>query len=307
MFKSTLIHGIKALAEQGIRLKARGVYDSPFQRFLVDAALFPLDALAAQGALKNSGASRSNLVWPRTFNAKLMFGKLFRRKSIHIQWADKLAVRDYVRDTIGEQYLTKLYWSGTDLSAVDPERLPETFVIKANHSSGQNLIVQSKKDFDWAAAVQTCREWLEYDHSIGNGEWQYRWIKPQIFIEEFLEGKDGNPPLDFKFFCFHGKMSFVQVDFDRFTNHTRTLFDPGFQPLPFGILYEINRKQIPKPDCLEEMIIVVEKLSQGEPFLRVDFYEINKRPVFGELTLHPGSGGENFIPAEWDYKIGALM
>ena len=233
--------------------------------------------------------------------------KLFNRKNLQTQWADKLAVREYVETKIGNRFLNQLIWSGESLVEVNINQLPQKFVIKANHSSGQNILVANKSNCDWPAIIETTSEWKKYDHSIGNGEWQYRWIVPKLMIERFLEEPGGGPPVDYKFFCFHGKVEFVQVDFDRFTNHTRTLFDRDFKALPFGILYETNHSLKECPGCFAEMVKSAEMLSGGHPFVRVDFYENEGTTIFGELTLHPGSGGEFFKPQGWDYQIGKLI
>jgi hypothetical protein len=102
-------------------------------------------------------------------------------------------------------------------------------------------------------------------------------------------------------------VEFVQVDFDRFTNHTRTLYDRNFVPMPFCLLYERGTAQPKKPACFEEMVRIAELLSNKEPFVRVDLYEVAGKPIFGELTLHPGSGGEPFKPHQWDYTWGKFI
>lgn len=305
--KKIAVGGAKFAAQNGISLKA-GSTDHPFwRRLLIDLLLFPLDTIAAFSAVKCSGSHWSNLFWPRTFSSKIMRRKLFARHKHHIVWADKLAVRDYVASTIGPEYLTELLWSGSSLSTVSKADLPDRFVLKANHASGLNIFVNDKSTFNWADTAETTQGWFSYDHSIGNGEWQYRWIKPCFLIERFLEGPEGASPIDYKFFCFHGVVQFVQVDFDRFTNHTRTLFDRDFRALPFGILYPRHESKSSPPECFLQMISLAEKLACAEPFLRVDFYDVGGKPVFGELTLHPGSGGEPFLPHEWDYKCGKLI
>jgi len=307
VLKRQIVSVVKYLASVGCDCKARHNDGSKFFRFLVDALIFPLDALAAYGGMRSSGGSLSNLIWPRTFSAKLMFRKLFARSTRHIIWADKLAVRRHVAEKVGDQYLTSLAWAGTDLAQAKQCDLPARFLVKANHASGTNIIVDDLSAFDWQEAEKKTREWLSYDHSIGNGEWQYRWIIPKLLIETFLEGPDGGPPVDFKFFCFHGRVGFVQLDFDRFANHTRSLYDRSFTRLPFCLLYEQGTAQPEKPGCFDEMIQIAEKLADKEPFVRVDLYEVAGRPVFGELTLHPGSGGEPFKPHEWDYTWGKMM
>jgi hypothetical protein len=123
-------------------------------------------------------------------------------------------------------------------------------------------------------------------------------------IEPLLKGPDGKLPLDYKFFCFHGKVEFIQVDVDRFTKHTRNMFDRDFNRLPVALKFPPYPGEVSKPTCLEDMIQIAEILSNREPFIRVDLYECD-RPIFGELTIHPGAGLEHFTPPEWDLRFGA--
>jgi len=246
-----------------------------------------------------------NLWHPTTFNEQLQKSKLFCRRRIHTQWADKIAVRDYVAAKIGAQYLTRLLWVGTCLDDARKLALPRRFLIKANQGSGTNIVVQDSTALDWNAAGQVAETWLARDHSVGFAEWQYRWIKPRLLIEEFLGASDGSVPLDYKFFCFDGRVELVQVDFDRFTEHTRSLYDRNFNLLPVGLEYPRHDGRVRPPTSFERMVQIAERLSEGAPFVRVDLFDIG-RPVFGELTLHPGAGLEAFDPEEWDMKLGQV-
>jgi len=176
------------------------------------------------------------------------------------------------------------------------------FVIKANQSSGNNLFIQDATQFDWKSATVKTTMWLKQDHSVRFAEWQYRWISPKLLIEEYLKGLDGGVLVDYKYFCFHGRVQLVQVDFDRFTNHTRALFDREFNLLSVGLQYSRYEGSLARPPCFEEMREIAECLAAGESFLRVDLYDVGK-PVFGELTLHPGAGIEQFDPADWDARV----
>ena len=305
--KRLFIASIKRLANLGVLLKGGRTGHPRWKRFAVDALIFPLDVLAASGAIKTSGGTLRDLLVPRSFSAKLFYRKLCARSKHHIIWADKLAVRNYVSEKIGGAVLSEMIWEGVELTREAWESFPERFVLKANHASGTNLFVGDKARFRFEDAADVTRGWFGYDHSIGNGEWQYRWIEPKLFVEGYLGGVGAPPPVDYKFFCFHGRAEFVQVDFDRFTNHTRTLFDRRFQPLPFGLLYERYEKPVEPPACFSLMLDLAERLSSSEPFVRVDMYDVGGRPVFGELTLHPGSGGEPFRPHEWDHWCGKFL
>ena len=218
--------------------------------------------------------------------------------------SDKLGVREFVTGRIGSQYLNTVYWSGADLLEAQSIKLPKQFVIKSNHSSGDVIVVHDINSFDWSAAAKQTALWLESDVSQYCGEWQYRWIKPKLLIEEFLCDEAGNVPLDFKIFCFHGKALYLEVDYARFMSHSQAFFDKNFSLLPFKQKYPLNSDPnlIPPPN-FELILNLAESLSDGERFLRVDFYDVGK-PVFGELTLHPASGLVRFDPPEWDEIFG---
>jgi TupA-like ATPgrasp len=290
----------------GLALKETRLADYAPGRWLIDVVLWPSDVWKVCSSHIKCFGHTPRLLKPQTFNEKLQYAKLFRRRNYYTQFADKLAVRDFVAKRIGSQYLTNMLWIGSDLRLARRVLLPDRFVVKANHASGLNIIVGDIRQFDWKSTHRHTQEWLQYNHSFYCAEWQYRWIPPKLFIEEYLEGENGGVPLDYKFFCFQGRVELVQVDFDRFTEHSRSLYDRDFNLLPVGLSYPPHYRSIKKPSCYGDMLRIAETLAASEPFLRVDLYEIG-RPIFGELTLHPESGHGRFAPPEWDLRLGQLM
>jgi len=273
---------------------------------MVDLVLWPADLARILSSYHASFGIYPNLLRPRGFNEFLQQSKLFRRRRLYTQCADKVAVRDYVASVIGPQYLNQLYWVGTDLREARQTPLPNRFIIKSNQGSGTTLLVKDATVFDWEAAHLETQRWLRSDHSVYFAEWQYRWIKPRLLIERLLTAKDGSVPVDYKFFCFYGRMELVQVDFERFTAHSRALFDRHFNRLPVRYQFPSYGGAFEKPVCFEELVQLAERLAGGEPFVRVDFYDV-EGPVFGEMTYHPGAGLEHFVPPEWDLRLGALL
>lgn len=307
---SGVVRGVAARAVAaseavGRRLARTPLRRSALGRHLVDLVLWPSDCSKVRWEFFKVFRRSPRLLAPRTFNEYLQASKLFRRRPSYVRFADKIAVREYVAARIGPQYLTRLYWTGTDLTAAAGLSLPPRFVVKANQGSGTNLIVTNAARFDWAEAARQAAGWLRHDHSVYFAEWQYRWVPPALLIEEFLEGPGGSVPLDYKFFCFRGRVQFVQVDFGRFGRHTRSLYDREFRLLPVGLHYPRHPDAADPPANFALMRRLAEQLSAGEPFLRVDLYDVG-RPVFGELTLHPGAGLERFDPPEWDLAVGRL-
>lgn len=300
MMKDRIIEGLRW---RGYRLKERGVGRTWAGRRLVDLLLLPNDVHLIRMRYRNVFGCGPRFFFPRTFNEKIQRAKLFERKARHVLYADKLAVRTYVRDRLGESVLTRLIWTGHDVREAAAAAIRDPFILKDNHGQGAHLIARDPEAFDWDAAIQRTQGWLQRHYDAFAAEWQYRWIKPCFLIEELLACPERQSVPDYKFFCFHGRVQFVQLDIDRFTHHTRAILDRNFTRLPVGLHYPRYTGPIQRPACYAEMLTVAEILSAGEPFLRVDLYDCG-RPIFGELTLHPGAGLELFDPVEWDEEFG---
>ena len=304
--KTILGGSLRGLETTGARIKRSPLSRWGCGRSLTDAVLWPCDYVKNVQYYRSAFGAPPRVFRARTFNEKIIRAKLINRKKRHIQFADKLAARAIVEEKVGADALANIHWTGTDLLEARAADLPDRFVVKANHGWNTVLLARSAAAFDWTAARPITAGWLRSDHSDLAGEWQYRWIKPRLYIEEFLEGEGGEPPPDYKFFCFHGRVEFLAVDRDRFSSVTRVLHGRNFERLPFGYAYPRHANSNPRPERFEEMIAIAETLSAGEPFLRVDLYDAG-RPIFGELTLHPGSGFDPFDPPEWDETFGALI
>ena len=222
--------------------------------------------------------------------------------------SDKIEVRDYVAEKVGETYLTKLYATTHDPNAVDWASLPPSFVVKASHSGGSQgvMIVHDKTTEDVELLVKSCKSALAEKFGYWTNESWYRRIKPRLLIEELLNCGNGEIPLDFKFHCFNGKCNFIQVDVGRFTRHTRAFYSPDWEIQDFTFNYP-QATPTPAPHNLTEMIEIAEKLADGFGFVRVDLYSLPTRVVFGEMTFAPESGWCKFQPKEWDKKLGRLL
>lgn len=245
---------------------------------------------------------------PITFNDKLANRKLRQSDPRFPILTNKLLVRAFVEQKTGTKFLTRMYFSGDDPEAINIDALPESFVVKATHGSGADFLffVRDKQNIPTATIKQRAYQLLKqkYGH-ITNESW-YTKMHPQIIVEEMLQDDRYNVPLDYKIFVFGGQAKLIQVDYSRFTNHTRTLYDINWQALPFTFKYPQGIIS-PKPKLLAEMISAAESLAEGFDFLRVDLYCINdQRIVFGEITLTPEAGWGKFCPKVWDYKLGEM-
>nr|WP_319392823.1 ATP-grasp fold amidoligase family protein [uncultured Desulfobacter sp.] len=289
----------------GLQLKNLSIYKYFFARRIIDCILLPSDIHKIFFRYKSTFGVYPNLVSPKNFNEYLQRSKFLRRKPNYTKMADKLLVRDYVKNTVGEEHLVPLIWYGTDLRNVDIEALPRSFIIKANQGSGKNIIVLNKHDFDWEAAYEKTAKWLFSDHSTYSAEWQYRWIPPFLILEKLLlDGK--TIPLDYKFFCFHGHCIFLQIDFGRHSNHKRNIYDRNFNLLDIRYLYPNYYGRVSKPRCYDHMLRVAETIAGKEPFVRVDLYDTGK-PVFGEITFHPEAGFGRFEPETFNTELIRLI
>jgi len=161
---------------------------------------------------------------PKTLNEKIQWLKLNHNTTLHTQCADKYAVRNYVKNKIGENYLVPLYYSTENSNEIQPEILPEfPFIIKTNHDSSGGIIVKDKSNIDWIKVQKSLKKRLKKNYYYYSKEKQYKDISPRIIVEKLLVDKGGNIPNDYKIHCFNGEPKIIQVDSNRFSNHKRNL------------------------------------------------------------------------------------
>lgn len=243
---------------------------------------------------------------PKDFTEKIAWYKVFYRPKSLNQLVDKFAVRAFVEEKIGSQFLNTFYGVFDDVNEIKLDELPEKFVIKATHTSGHNLIVRDKNKLNLDKTKKLLKKWLKINqyYRIGQ-EWAYKDVKPRIIIEKYLEQIDQKSLTDFKFYCFDGKAKFIDIHTDREDEHKQGSFDLNFERLPFGVsrfkqIYESPEK----PVNLKEMIECAEVLSEKLPFVRVDFYAIDGKTIFGEMTFYPSDGRKKFYPEKYNRIIG---
>jgi len=252
---------------------------------------------------------RIDLVSPQTFNEKLQWLKLYNRKPIYTLMVDKYRVREYIANRIGSEYLIPLLGVWNNPEDIDFEKLPDQFVLKCNHDSGSLFICKDKSKIDVNAIKAKLKKALKRNYYSGSREWPYKNVKPCIIAEKLMIDESTSELRDYKFFCFNGVCKCFKVDFDRFTEHHANYYDRYGKWLDFGeaICPPVKTKNIVLPEELEKMIELAETLSKDEPFLRVDFYVVNGKIYFGELTLFPASGFGPFIPEDADLTLGSWI
>lgn len=244
---------------------------------------------------------------PQSFNEKVCTYKLFRAPPDAYIIADKVRVRNVVEQQIGPQYLTKLYYAGHNPDEISWPSLPQTFVAKGNHGSGDDymMMVDDKRDLDEAIFKKSMHRILKQRFGKTLNEHWYLGIEPQIMIEERLQCAGHQVPPDYKFFVFNGKVAMVFVATGRYGTLGLSFYTPEWDKLDFSINYPIG-PDIPKPENLRRMIDLAEKLAAPYEALRVDLYCLDDdRIVFGELTLAHGSGRYPFVPDKsYDFAAG---
>jgi hypothetical protein len=244
---------------------------------------------------------------PRTFNEKLFWLILYYRTPLVTQLADKYEVRRYVAERLGPQFLNDLYGVWDSVDQIDPDRLPDAFVLKVNWGWKMNILCPSKATFDWNDATSKVTAWMKRSHYWYAREWCYKNIKPRIICERYLLDRSSCIPSDYKFFCFGGEPRFVQVHSDRFGQHTRDILDLDWKKAPFGYLSPPSDRPVARPENLEEMIRAARTLASGFPFVRVDFYSLDGRTIFGEMTWYPSAGAGRFLPEEYAVYWGDAL
>lgn len=250
-----------------------------------------------------------NLNNPKTFNEKLQWLKLYSRDPLYTTLVDKYAVKEYVANVIGEDYIIPTIGVYEKFDDIDFSNLPDKFVIKCTHDSGGVVVCKDKSKLDVAIAREKISKCLKRNFYYIGREWPYKNVKPRIIIEEFMEDGKNEDLNDYKFMCFNGKVkcSFVCSDRRSKDGLKVTFFDLDWNKMPFQRHYPTSKKEIPKPVNYDKMIQLSEKLAKDLPFARVDFYEVNGKVYFGEITFFPGNGTEEFTPEEWDYTMGSWI
>ena len=250
-----------------------------------------------------------NIKNPQTFNEKLQWLKLYDHNPKYIKMVDKYEVRDYIKKMIGKKYLIPLIGRYNNFEEINFEKLPSKFVIKCTHDSGGIVICKDKTKIDIKKIRKKINKSLKTNYYYSGREWPYKNIKPKILIEKYMEDNATNELIDYKIMCFNGKAKMLFTCSERFSNEELkvTFFDLDWNKMPFERHYKASEKEINKPLNYDKMIKFSEKLTKNIPFVRVDWYEINGKLYFGELTFYPGSGFEEFNSIEWDYKIGRLL
>lgn len=248
---------------------------------------------------------------PKTFSEKLQWLKLYDRRPEYTMMVDKYAVKKYVSSIIGSEYVIPTLGVWDKPEDIEWDKLPDRFVLKCTHDSGTVIIVKDKANLDISATRKKLAKWLKRNYFLIWREWPYKNVPRRIIAEKYIEPTPNTNDLpDYKFFCFNGKVKAMLLATERQNPNEEVKFDffnADFEHLPFRQGHDNARVMPTKPKNFDMMKQAAEKLSKGIPQVRVDFYEIGEKVLFGELTLFHFSGMMPFEPKCWDKKWGDML
>lgn len=269
--------------------------DAPWASYLLSYRIF-----------QRTYGFRPRLRRPRTLNEWLFTRKVTLPKDISFApWVDKHLVKESVattmKDATEQCHIAKTLHFSTDADDTFFDSVLPRCVVKGTHGSGMTILVREPRRLT-DDEKNTMRRWLAVEYFWGSREPSYRHLQPGIIVEEFLPG-DGLVPEDYKFFCFRGRVAFIQHDAGRFIEHRRCLYTTDWKRLPVRLQHEAYEHESPAPRDLQTMLVIAQRLSKEQNFVRVDLYQTDAGVYFGEMTFFPGSGLEIFDPPSFDTDV----
>ena len=246
-----------------------------------------------------------NLKNPVFYSEKIQWLKLYEVKENYSQYVDKLEVRSFVKEKIGEDHLIPLIGIYNSVSEIDWKSLPDKFVLKCTHGSGSNIVCEDKSKLNYKDSSRKLKKWVERNYYWYGRSKPYKNIKPRIIAEEYMVDDSGFELKDYKIFCFNGEPKIIQVDYSHFTNNKRNIYDTEWNYLPVSFLYNSDPNvAINKPKNLSKMLDIARTLSNSFVHVRIDLYVVFDKIYFGEMTFFPESGFGEFEPSTFSKEMG---
>ncbi len=247
-----------------------------------------------------------NLENPVSYTEKLQWLKAYDHRPEYTVMVDKYAVKQYVAEKIGPEYVIPLLGVWDRVEDIDFDTLPERFVLKTTHDSGGILVCQDKNSLDIGDVQKKFAYSLGREYYDNNREWPYKNVPHRIIAEAYMEDSRCGELRDYKFFTFGGepRVLYIAQGRGRGEPTVADFFDMDFNHLDFTIDHDMAPVPPEKPECFEEMKRLAAVLSKGTPQLRVDFYEVDGKVYFGEMTFFHCSGLHSFHPESWDRTFG---
>ncbi|AOR27310.1 glycosyltransferase [Formosa sp. Hel1_33_131] len=249
-----------------------------------------------------------NIENPTEFTEKLQWLKFFKYTEAYKDYVDKYEIRSYVEDKIGASYLNDFIAIYNHVDEINLDDLPNQFALKGTHGSGYNVIVKDKSSLDWKDAKSKLNTFMSLNYYDRYRERIYKDVQPRILAETYLDQLDNDHILDYKFYCIHGKPACIWVKTFDNGKHRNCYYDLNWNRMsPDDNKVDYLSKEVPKPDNLEELLTVSEKLANDFIFVRVDLYSIENKIYFGELTFFPWAANRRLTVERLNKELGDLI
>ncbi|WP_022772772.1 ATP-grasp fold amidoligase family protein [Butyrivibrio sp. AE2015] len=268
--------------------------------------------LASKFIFRIAKGRRLDLNNPVLFDDKIMWLKLkkYYKNPIITQCVDKYAVRDYIKECGCEEILNDLIGVYDSSNEINWDELPDKFALKCNHGCGYNIICDDKSKLDIEKTKKQLDDWMKEDYYLNFAEVNYKYVPKKIICEKYLASKDGFLPNDYKIYCFDGVPKLVLTCYDRDDEKEQiqlVFTDLDFNILDYGAEGINDGRKIEKPESFDKMLEYCRKLSKGFPFVRMDFYDIDGKVFFGEMTFTPAGGLAKYYNDEGQKRLGEMI
>ncbi|WP_221658063.1 ATP-grasp fold amidoligase family protein [Bacteroides salyersiae] len=267
---------------------------------IVGEIMLPFDKLYfAKKEFKKAFGRPMNVITPKNLVEKFYWLELNTDLSMLTRCADKYAVRDYVKERGCGEILNELYAKWDNPEDIVFDELPDSFILKTNNGSGDVTIISDKKKASLEDIKIHFKRLFKERYGEKNAQYHYIGIRPCIIAEKLLPLENISfscSIIDYKIWCFNGIPECIWVAYNRKKDHVyMDLFDTDWNAIPQKMKSNTHYQYhpeiiIPKPDSLGEMLKYASILSEGFPEVRVDFYEIGGKVIFGEMTFTSGYG-----------------
>lgn len=256
---------------------------------------------------------RLNLKNPQTLNEKILYLSLQTDTTLWTKCADKYTVRSFVEEKGLKDILIPLIGVWDRATDIDIVKLPNEFVLKATHGSGDILVVTDKNEVNWEETIDIFTKDMSKRYGALESGLHYMRITPRIIAEELIKNDSktaefSSSLIDYKLWCFNGTCHYIWACANRDEHSTEVMtYDREWNAHPEYSIFEEGYRHgelLPKPQNLECMVEVAEKLSEDFPCVRVDLYNVSGIIYFGELTFTSYGGLMDFYTDEFQLLAG---
>lgn len=281
------------------------------------------DSYALKQQWKSKRGTNLDLRHPQKLSEKLQWLKIHDRKPLYTTLVDKYRAKIWLENQFGAEHIIPTLFVYQNVDEIDFDALPHSFAIKCNHDSGSVFLCHDKSkgvfldkhmhEYQFEEVKRILNQGLKHNYWRNAIEWPYKNVKPCIICEQLMVQKDGTLPNDYKLFFINGKFEFAYVSFDREGVNDRCTYDKTWKRLPFVYVEEwtynekINTSNVTRPASFDDMLAFGEKIARNFKFVRVDFYDVDGKMYFGEITPFHSGGNAFFFPAEYDLIYGQKL